>query len=715
MLGRRRGEAAPSGSTGAGGFAAKADDLESLRGAVVDAASVGTGLWLSYLFALFYFAVAAGAVTHRNLLLEDPVKLPFLNVELPLTAFFILAPLVFLIVHGYVLLHLVMLAGKTGAFDKALSDQIADDNRRTRLRRQLPSNVFVQFLAGPPEVRRGIVGILLKAVAWISLVFAPIALLALFQLQFLPYHDRVITGWHRIAVVIDLVLLWLLLPRLLWPPILRGETRFLAWRDFGRVRVLAGVALNLVLLFLVFTIATFPGEWLNEHVPSVAWVPTRWPGLPAGSSRAEPAEAERALAAGSPAQAPTIGQSAIDGWRRVRQNVTDVWSSMGPTSLYRLLVGGDVDFVEQRPQSVWSNILVLPNLDLSDRTKANAKLSFRGRHLEKAILVGAVMEKADFTGAELAGANLSGANLRQAKFDCDEEGGKDKGGDEKWKCSNLQGALLVGAQLQGASLDGAQLQGALLVGAQLQGASLDEAELQGALLDRAQLQGAWLDGAELQGASLDQAQLQGAWLDRAELQDASLGNVFVWRMVAPERRSVEHARIASPVHDAKYFDIQCKEREYRCEWTKEYYEALKAKIEAVPAGQLREEALQRIKPLGRRPFAVDENVAKRRQVLRETSKAEVKAYPARLAEILIKTGCDGRGVPYVIRGLTRQLDDRFASGDPNKAAVANAFLAPGCEGARGLSDDDKATLRRLAAPAPKQSAGAAPGRRAERR
>ena len=77
MLGRRGREPFPQSRAGPAGFAAKADDLESLRGAVVDAASVGSGLWLSYLFALFYFAVAVGAVTHRNLLLEDPVKLPF--------------------------------------------------------------------------------------------------------------------------------------------------------------------------------------------------------------------------------------------------------------------------------------------------------------------------------------------------------------------------------------------------------------------------------------------------------------------------------------------------------------------------------------------------------------------------------------------------------------------------------------------------------------
>jgi hypothetical protein len=33
---------------------------------------------------LFYLAVAAGAVTHADLCLENPVKLPFLNIDLPL-------------------------------------------------------------------------------------------------------------------------------------------------------------------------------------------------------------------------------------------------------------------------------------------------------------------------------------------------------------------------------------------------------------------------------------------------------------------------------------------------------------------------------------------------------------------------------------------------------------------------------------------------------
>jgi hypothetical protein len=46
---------------------------------------------------LFYIGIAAGAVTHKDLLLANAVKLPFLGVELPLVAFFFLAPILFIV------------------------------------------------------------------------------------------------------------------------------------------------------------------------------------------------------------------------------------------------------------------------------------------------------------------------------------------------------------------------------------------------------------------------------------------------------------------------------------------------------------------------------------------------------------------------------------------------------------------------------------------
>ena len=121
-------------------IAAKADDLEAMKKAVEDAAAVSGGLWLSYLFVLFYLAVAAGAVTHADLFFENPVKLPFLGIELPLLAFFFLAPLLFLIVHAYTLVHLVMLTDKAKRYHQALYDQIGDEAglSREELRRKGP-------------------------------------------------------------------------------------------------------------------------------------------------------------------------------------------------------------------------------------------------------------------------------------------------------------------------------------------------------------------------------------------------------------------------------------------------------------------------------------------------------------------------------------------------------------------------------------------------
>lgn len=420
----RRDREFPSHKTEPAPFAARAKDLGALRDAVVDAASVGTGLWLSYLFVLFYFAIAAGAVTHRDLLLENPVKLPFLNVELPLKAFFVLGPLVFLIVHTYVLLHFVLLADKVGAFHAELQAQIVGDEARMRLCRQLPSNIFVQSLAGPREVRTGIIGFLLRMIVQISLVAGPIALLVLFQLQFLPYHNEWITTWQRIAVAIDLILLWTL-----WPPIARGEAILLGWNDFKRSKVLAWLPVSLLPVILMFTIATFPGEWLEKTLPTLSIIPTSWPPWKPQAHQPQPKR----------------------------------W-----TSLHELLVAGEVDYLTGKPRSLWSNRLVLPKL-------SSDGVSLRGRSLEGAVLAEAHLRKADFAGAHLQSADLFEADLREAKFMC---------GNFYRECATaeLQGALLNGAKLQGASLIETQLQGALLGGTELEGANLNGAQLQSAYL-----------------------------------------------------------------------------------------------------------------------------------------------------------------------------------------------------------------------------------------
>src|SRR5262249_27327768 len=223
-------------------LADEATDRKALRGAVVDAAAVSAGLWLSYIFVLLYLLIAVGGVTHRNLFFEDPVKLPFLSVDLPLVGFFVLAPALFLMVHAYVLLHFVLFAGKVGVFHSELQAQISDEEVRAQLRWQLPSNIFVQILAGTPDVRRGFTGCLLRLIAQVSLVAGPLALLMLFQIQFLPYHPKpAIALWLRVTVLIDLLLLWML-----WPAVARGKVTRIAWRDFHRARIVPAALVRLV-------------------------------------------------------------------------------------------------------------------------------------------------------------------------------------------------------------------------------------------------------------------------------------------------------------------------------------------------------------------------------------------------------------------------------------------------------------------------------------
>jgi uncharacterized protein YjbI with pentapeptide repeats len=703
---------------------------------VVDAAGVGAGLWFSYLFVFLYLLIAVGSVTHRDLLYASPIKLPFLSVELPLVGFFVLGPLLFLIVHAYVLLHLVLLASKVGAFHAELEAQIADEDTRTRLRRQLPSNIFVQYLAGPREVRTGIIGTMLRLIAQISLVAGPLGLLVFFLLQFLPYHHEGVTWWHRFAVLADLALLWML-----WPSIARGKATWITWRDF-RTRKVAALALaSLVPLLLAFTIATFPFEWLDARLPSVKFIPSQWPS--AEWARQEADRDPGVQGAKSKAEAPSFAA---------------LIRSMGWISLHELLVGGDVDRIVRKPTSLWSNVLVLPEIDLVDRARFDTEekikaapqtFVLRGRRLEGAFLFGARLRNVDLVGAQLQRAFLSLADLRDSKL-CLTSGGScanlqgtelneaklqglDFGSLEHGMYSvrvPLQGANLGGAQLQGANLAGAdlqdvhfrdaqlqganltfaQLQGAVLVGAQLQGANLAQASLQGADLSDpdtkdtplAGLQGANLSGAKLQGAKLIGTRLQGADLTRAQLQGADLtgaglegtnltgvrlrgallDKVSVWR-ADPLTMIAESARIISPNKNQQSSAIGFGDLKRLVE-------------EQIPKGEHHDAALKRIEILD--PTHLDEKsdaaIFDKWDRLAKQPLPDSEYEPI-VAEILQHIGCDHEWGSYAIRGWSRQFDPRFSPGSSHAARLAGIFLdETRCPGARGLTAWDKGLLKR---------------------
>jgi hypothetical protein len=343
---------------------------------------------------------------------------------LPLLGFYILTPIIFVVFHFYMLLNLVLLARTAKSFEDALVRAFPDDGEpRENFRMRIENTLFVQLLVGGRLEREGINARLLSWMALITLALAPVALLLMIQIKFLPYHSEAITWLHRGLLALDLALVWTLWPGYrsgwgvrLWPK----KTWWLVWPAMGSAVAVAYAAM----------VATFPDEriylatyWLHGSTdldPQTGKESSRdrpyWYALIAPINTLQP-----------------YGKDLIDD-AKLKQIIEKNESSSG----------------SQR----WEAILSLPWRDLT-----GADLSF------------ADIRYITFFHANLNHANLSFAWATKAHFDN----------------AQLQGASLVGAQLQGASLNGARLQGASLGNAQLQGASLDGAQLQGASLEEAQL------------------------------------------------------------------------------------------------------------------------------------------------------------------------------------------------------------------------------------
>src|SRR5262249_61107521 len=92
-------------------------DVGELQRALNDAAGRASVLWTTFITFGLYLAITFGSVKHRDLFLETPIKLPVLNVDLPLVGFFVVAPTLLVIFHFYVFLQLLALAVKAKDYD----------------------------------------------------------------------------------------------------------------------------------------------------------------------------------------------------------------------------------------------------------------------------------------------------------------------------------------------------------------------------------------------------------------------------------------------------------------------------------------------------------------------------------------------------------------------------------------------------------------------
>ncbi|MFB3079424.1 MAG: hypothetical protein ACE1Y4_15615, partial [Lysobacterales bacterium] len=189
-----------------------ADDLLKSANA---ASGTARNAWLAFLVLIAYLLVAIAGVTHTDLLLNSPIKLPIVNVEIPLFSFFLAAPFLLLLVHLGLLVQHAMLAYKFSRFSNAIPASKNGKSRDHPDRGQVNSYVFSQLLAGPKPPL--VLQYLMRLMVFVTLSLLPVLVLLYFQIKFLPYHDIAVTHIHRLAILLDLVLLFSVRPFMAMP------------------------------------------------------------------------------------------------------------------------------------------------------------------------------------------------------------------------------------------------------------------------------------------------------------------------------------------------------------------------------------------------------------------------------------------------------------------------------------------------------------------
>ena len=225
---------------------------EKLLDSVNETARIARTSLLFFLVVALYLLIIVGTTTDLMLLRGEIVALPLMEVGVPVVVFYTVAPLIFLLLHGNLLLRLSQLTVTVNRWKNP--DRVIDHSPLV-----FPLDFARLLLDGKPRWA-------LYAMVVTQIAILPIVVLLALQMNFLAYQNSFITVWHQLIVTTDLVLLFLSVCFVI-------GTR--AEKEVDRNYVLKMLCqrsgkfflVNLVLisaglvLILVWTIAVVPNSW----------------------------------------------------------------------------------------------------------------------------------------------------------------------------------------------------------------------------------------------------------------------------------------------------------------------------------------------------------------------------------------------------------------------------------------------------------------------
>jgi uncharacterized protein YjbI with pentapeptide repeats len=413
---------------------------------IAEASKNARKIYLIYVGILAYCALTIVSTTDRQLVLNEPARLPIIDVEVPLNGFFIISPFLMIFVFIYFQLYLNKL--------KRLFDELANGYAAEKA-----SRIYPWLMNFADELKSGFVGKAQRFIVNFSLWWAMPLVLILNALWYIKKHAAVhsyilgIVPFIGMAVVI-----------LFWNYYETGQYKIRIKKHWRLIRsnknkiglVSAIIVIELLLIFILIPLS-FQAGFLEFRGGVFEFL---WPLLCVDLS--------------------------------YQKLVTEQKEEYG--SLYWV----DLRGVHLEGADLTGSILRKADLEDANLEKAYIvganliKARLWDAHLQGANLWGARLDSAELQGAQFQGAYLIDARLQGALLE-----------DARLDSAELQGAQFQGANLALAQLQGASLKRVWLDSANLWFAELDSANLEGAWLQGANLEGAWLQGANLQGAQLE--------------------------------------------------------------------------------------------------------------------------------------------------------------------------------------------------------------------
>lgn len=714
-------------------------------------------LHAGFMAACVYVLVIVFGTTDLDLLIGKGIKLPFVNVEVPIVGFYVFAPFILVLVHFNLLLQLELLSRKLHAFDSAApeGDEIGG------LRDRLHIFPFTYYLAGRPGPR---VQPFVALMVSITIIMLPLVTLLSLQMVFLAYQEEMFTWMQRIAIWIDIASV-----AYFWPLIINpSATLSNYWRDLYRAHLprkrnwlplglfvtgllicLFGINVSVVgldgletyeydindqivlalqglaLVFLI-PLSGITALFFRKSKPLIRYgsilialliipifgvlsnlgafvIPIFWILLFAVTLFWQPDAPRGSLALllsiflGFPLTLAML----VDGGS-LERGITAMQGSHERQTLFcdlflndkRTLYLSERVLLAKQPQP--ETLALIRSGEWEKGVRQVEPLDLKNRKLRHADLYKCILVRADLRGVDLKGADLSWADLQGANL------------SGAW----LQGANLSGAQLPGADLRDAQLPGAVLSYARLRGADLSWANLSGADLSGAQLQGADLSDAWLQGADLSWANLPGADLSDARFQGADLSNAWLSGADLSEAQlqgadlswaEIQDAVLSGAnIYGASFSDASTNLIDARgivfTPIQDSVYVEIRNRLQVIEMDKEKKDAtlerLERATQPGLPAPTFYFCLVSENSPIKCTNPLHEPEYTEQLHTYLAELACTS---PDIARGIIRQIPEHEFGAQSSrfglKAKLRERLEAGNCEGLAGLTDEEKRALR----------------------